>query len=678
MSLSPYAALWLAPVGAGVVGGLAALHHLREGRYAAYGLSRLAALAAQEQLNRWLAVALVAGAAAWLFAGIFRRWIAPRLPAVRRRDRMLAFAAVSAPFVAVDLFLYGALLRDQMNADLFGFHLLVNGAIVLVGLAVAAIAPLRRRETAGDAGASLRRVFTACAAPYVVFDALLFVLYHARISAFTSPLQLMPGELIAAKATFDAALWLLWRRPALRGRFDRGVARWRVPLAVFGCTSLALVAGANVAALAQPAPPSRERPNLVFLVVDALRPDRLGAYGATPSPSPAIDALAAGGVLYENAHTNGASTKLAIPSLLTSLHPISHGVLDEASVLSDAALTITEILANDGYATRFYNGGNIYLHRRFNFGQGFERTFYRYGADAPEVVDAFLSDLSGLRNRPFFAYLHFMDVHTPYNRNPRSVAAWGGEDPALEPGGGGLASPSSELPEAGRVVLRRIYDAQIRETDEQIGRVLDALRTAGLRHDTYVVFTADHGEEFWEHERFGHAHTVYEELLHIPLVLAGPGLAPRRIATRVRIVDVFPTALELLGLPLPEGIEGVALPTGPGAGPDRPVFAMASVFGIAILGLLDGTDKVVTGPVELRSLSPEVLEAGELYDLASDPGEQHNLVAERGGRASALVKRLRQHVAAGGRLRGGAAEIDARTRKQLEALGYREEPASDE
>ncbi len=320
-----------------------------------------------------------------------------------------------------------------------------------------------------------------------------------------------------------------------------------------------------------PQPPAR--PNVLLILVDALRADHLGAWGYGRATSKNIDALAVEGVLFERAYAQAPWTKPSIPSLFTALYPIQHGVYEgetpgsagflESDVLSDELTTLAEVFRAAGYRTgAFVN--NAHLLPQQGFAQGFD--VYEHGSLlAPEIERRFFAWLGTDVDRPFFAYLHYLDAHWPFQPPPPFATLFS------PPGGyAGVFAQESwrglrdrindgriELDDRDRTELVARHDGAIAAVDAAIGKVLDTLRDRGLRDATVVLLTADHGEELFDHGQVGHGGTLYEEVLHVPLVVRLPGGAgARRVAAPARVIDVFPTLLAAAGIPAPEGIEG--------------------------------------------------------------------------------------------------------------------------
>src|SRR5439155_710163 len=271
----------------------------------------------------------------------------------------------------------------------------------------------------------------------------------------------------------------------------------------------------------------------------------------------------------------------SVATLFTGLHPRSHGVVgpsadgapaaSDPGFLADTLPTLAERAEAAGVTTVGVSGSPL-VSRATNLARGFE-TFVEFGWDrarndwppAAAVNARFLAWLERNRGLRFLAYLHYMDPHDPYTppaalRPPAppgvrpAVAAGQAEGLARRvnaPGGSALAAVELEH-------LRRLYDAEIRAWDAELGTLLDALAARGLADSTIVVLTADHGEEFQEHGRLKHRIHLYDELLHVPLVIAGPGVRPGRVAEQAQGIDLFPTLAALLGTAPPRSARSCA------------------------------------------------------------------------------------------------------------------------
>jgi arylsulfatase A-like enzyme len=396
----------------------------------------------------------------------------------------------------------------------------------------------------------------------------------------------------------------------------------------------ALGLGALCSACAKPAPP---RPNLLFISIDALRADHLGAWGYRRATSPHIDAFAREAVVFENAQAQSSWTLPTLVSVMTSLYSSTHRCWTPLNRLGDDYETLAERLQAAGWKTAAV-ASHVFLGRRYGLHQGFasydeslvkENVLISHTAiTSPEVTRKGLRWLAQQRDQPepWFLWLHYFDPHALYLAHEGMSAAFG-------------TKAESDL-----------YDGEIAFTDRAIGRLLAGLRSLDMTERTVVVLFADHGEEFGDHGGTAHGHSLHRELLHVPLVIGAPGFAPRRVSAPVRQVDLMPTALELLGLPIPEGLEGTSLvPAMRGEPPpDLPVLAELRQSPLHRYDSLQREGwKLVVHRVEKRA---------SLYDLTRNPGEHEDAAASNPER----LRRMRDELEA---LRAGARRKAASYRK---------------
>jgi len=431
-------------------------------------------------------------------------------------------------------------------------------------------------------------------------------------------------------------------------------------------------------------------PNLLLVSIDTLRADHLGAYGYDLPTSPTIDARLAGeGVTFTDVYSQSPKTTPSHMTLLTSLYPSVHGVElwqngKPAHVLNPAVHTLAEILKNAGYATAAFTGG-AQIDPVRGFDQGFD--LYTVGGQQRRARRW----LGRHRWQRFFVFYHTYDVHDPYlppdeyirlfdpdyrgrvldaihrlhAEGGMSVAAWEGISRRF------WESVDRSDPRDVRFV-ERLYDAGIRRMDaETIRPLLDRLDQLGLARDTLVVFTSDHGEAFGEHGQFQHD-DLYAGTVRVPLVLRWPGRLPAglRIASRVRLIDVMPTILELLGVSAPPSPQGQSLtpllhdaygsPAAEGAVSE---YSDGRLYESLRRG---GLSYIVDGPEE------------RLFDLVRDPAERQNVLATRPEEAAAMraaLERWRRNCRALVPLlgpRGGTIAPSDETARRLRALGYLE------
>jgi len=421
--------------------------------------------------------------------------------------------------------------------------------------------------------------------------------------------------------------------------------------------------------------------NVVLLTVDTLRADRLGAYGyAARANSPQIDARLASGVLFENAMSQRASTWPSLASLLTGLYPSGHGVAENGYGFPDELPTLPKLLHAAGYQTGAFLSNMCQANH-----QGWDDFACSGGQDGKSVRRA-LDWARGVDGRrPFLLWIHLFGAHPPY---------YNGGDLAnrLDPGYQGPLGPRKRLldpvmtgpmPLAARDVrhLNALYDAAVQGSDRLSGSLLDGLRAAGKLERTIVVFTADHGEELYQHHRYlYHSCSVYQTALHVPLGFSASGLLPAgaRVPQTVELIDVLPTLLDLLGTPKPAEQHGRSLvpylerPGAGGAG--KPAF---SEYGSStIRTVVQDNWKLVHNPdgfspVCIPDAPPGHYPIGreELYDLSGDPGETANLAGLQPGKVAALANLIRQRFA-GLRSRARQQELPENLKKELKSLGY--------
>jgi len=364
---------------------------------------------------------------------------------------------------------------------------------------------------------------------------------------------------------------------------------------VRGAFILALVSSVGFLAAACSRPPVRRTPpNVVVIVVDTLRADRLRCYGAPRDTSPTLDRIAAEGVRFEQAFTVAPSTWQSFVSILTGLTPPRHGVrfiYDEP--LATRIPSLPSILTEHGYTTVAFDV--ITFLRGMTGGYAFDSYVDSESAAKPsgisdaELTDRILTWLMAPRDeRPFFLFVRYAGPHWQYHPKPEFHELFGtdeGVEHAFNEGDYGvhlvpdehgypqlrLTDPEARrrliydaLPPREREHMILHYDASVRTVDEQIGRVVDALRRHDLLDATLLVVTADHGESFGEQGYLQHGPRVDEVVMRVPLIMRFPGQAPhgragQRAAQLVRTIDIMPTTLVALGVPVPADIQGKSL-----------------------------------------------------------------------------------------------------------------------
>lgn len=426
-------------------------------------------------------------------------------------------------------------------------------------------------------------------------------------------------------------------------------------------------------------------PNIVLYLVDTLRADHLGVYGYERPVSPQLDAFAAGAVVFDNAYAQSGWTKTSVTSILTGLSPLSHRVLLRADGLPPELPTLQAMLHGAGYQTLGVTT-NPTITVELGFARGFDHFVPLYreqladgqAARAERVNEEFFGWLDGRAGgAPFFAYLHTMDPHDPYTPPEpyRSRFASNLKTPLDTPRHETMMATLArhpDLEEADLVSdLIGLYDGEIAANDEQFGRLLRELDRRGLAADTLIVFVSDHGEEFRDHGYWGHGHSLYREILHVPLVIRLPGskAGGRRVARAVQHVDLLPTLLAVAEVAPPPDIAGQSLLaelqglTGPGE--ERPVLSYLRLDAFDMISL-------IRAGRHLLSRQPQKPDSAfELYDLRHDPAESRQLGSAEplwAGHLLGLLKAesLRLHR----ELVVPQPPIDKETEARLQALGY--------
>ena len=397
--------------------------------------------------------------------------------------------------------------------------------------------------------------------------------------------------------------------------------------------------------------------NVLLITIDTLRVDRVGAFGGPPGLTPHLDQLASEGVRLTHAYSAAPLTLPSHASILTAVSPPVHGLRANGLFRLGARLpTLATVLKSAGYRTGAFVGAFV-LDARFGLNRGFDVYDDRYGekeaGDAAEGAERRGEDVVRPATawiaqgpQPFFAWVHLYDPHEPY-RAPEPYAS------QHEP-----------------------YDAEVAYTDAMVGQLLADLRPAGRLDRTLVIVAADHGESLGEHGERTHGVFVYDATMRVPWIIAGSGFGVQgsgaTIDDVVRLIDLAPTTLDLIGVAAPPEFEGrsVASPVVSGlsrtvAPDDRSAYVEAMDANLTrgwapLTGIATRDYKLIDLPIP------------ELYDLRADPHETRNLYTRDAAQARTLQALLRGRTAAF-ESRGSAAEkttLSAEARQRLQALGY--------
>ena len=385
------------------------------------------------------------------------------------------------------------------------------------------------------------------------------------------------------------------------------------------------------------------RPNVLLYVVDTLRADALEPYGNQRIHTPALVRLASEGVVYDRAYSASSWTRPSMASLLSGLEPDSHGVEDRGDRLGETVTLLSERFAAAGYSTGcIITNPNIGPY--FGFDQGYDSFLELYDTSldrardssgrvpprefitASDVVTARAIEWIEEVAEPFFLLVLTIDPHTPYEP-PQRFDRYG-DDAARAVDRATLRINSSDLTRAQRDRIRALYHGEVSFNDDSFGKLLEHLRETERYDETIVVFTSDHGEEFWERGNRGHGRNLYEETIRVPLIVRDPA-SPRhgvREATPVRAVDIYPTLLHMASLPDAKGIDGHRIRGGSEVRA-RPVRTRLHFEENAWRSLTLYPWKLL---VDVNA------ERHRLFDLGSDPGESRDLSFEHPAKVEAL------------------------------------------
>ncbi len=427
-------------------------------------------------------------------------------------------------------------------------------------------------------------------------------------------------------------------------------------------------------------------PNLLLVSLDTLRADHVETYGYRRETAPFLARdLARRGTVFERLTAAATTTGPSHMTLFTSLPPSVHGAVRSFGRVATPVVTLAEALQTAGFETAAFTENGPLAERR-----GFGRGFTRYAENkSPNLmspqghVERTFGQgrrwLERFGDRRFFLFLHTFQVHAPF-APPAAYAARLREGERPAPGGATRSARVRGLVDA--------YDAEIRYVDDVLGELVGWLDRSGLADSTILVVTSDHGEGFLEHGSIGHQALPHEELLHVPLYLAGPGIPEgHRVEEPVAHIDLMPTLLELLGVEVPAHVQGRSfrerLPRSASRAPERPHFseawALPDGFEPPALAVRRGARKLIRYRESGR-------EHFVYYDLASDPGETRDLYGERAEEAEELRVLLAEYEREARRLRGelgrgpssatpaagSDTQLDPEREEKLRALGYLE------
>ena len=560
--------------------------------------------------------------------------------------------------------------------------------VLLGGVAAFVIALVRRSQpTTTPLRWGLLLALVPSVAVLVRFVVLRDVLHEARSAALVSVGAGVVSGLVVLLAVLKLARGLAHR---FATEEIRGAGLWVVPLLVLIAFIVRIQAGDDPLPQTLPTPKPLAGRGVVLVVIDALRADALGIYGAKPHrdlpASPSIDALAARGLTFVDASAQASWTKPAVSTILTSRHVSGHDTMSKPAILPEALPTLASELQLVGVRT-----AAVVTNYNLEAGYGFDRGFAQFDYLAParylgaperanrlaaynvyrlvrerlfrgsrEVAHFYrsahtvnaraLEILDGIGQGDFFLYLHYMEPHDPY----------------FDIDGSSWAKVSDPNPPAAWAPrMLAAYRDEVQRADSAVGELLEALAARGLGDRLTFILMADHGEEFAEHGGYYHGTTLYEEQLHIPLVLVGPGIPPGVNANLALQIDIAPTVLGRFGRKSPPSWEGRDLLAA--TTPPQLTIAEEDHEGNVLAAIrVQGQKLILANPDNPRGLSPV-----ELYDLRTDAGEKKNLGAE-----TTKVETLRtalERARSAARQGGATAQtrvLDEAAEAELRSLGY--------
>ena len=396
-------------------------------------------------------------------------------------------------------------------------------------------------------------------------------------------------------------------------------------------------------ALATPAIVTRPRPltalpesrprHVVVLLIDTLRADKLQTYGRTRVETPQIDRFVQGATVFDRCQAPANWTKPSCASVLTGLHPPSHRALTDSGSLPSRIPMVSEAFQRAGFSTAAMIA-NGYMAADFGFDRGWDlyRNYIRerLQTEAEHVFEEAAGWMEEHREERMMVYIQTIDPHVPYDPPDEDLRRYDADaysGPVRNRSTGNLLEDIKrgrvEMSARDRRRLEALYDGEVTYHDRHFGRFVSRLSELGLLDETFFVITADHGEEFFEHDSVGHGHSLYQELLHVPLILRSPGLAPegQRLGQVCSLVDIAPTILDACGLEVPDELEGRSLvPDLRGGHPPANAAAFSSQWDTGNHRELGWTARL--NDWKLRMRGPAIT---YLYDLENDPGEQRDM-----------------------------------------------------
>jgi arylsulfatase A-like enzyme len=402
-----------------------------------------------------------------------------------------------------------------------------------------------------------------------------------------------------------------------------------------GCGSVALRTGG----LARPGPaatfsrgsvPAPKR--VILYLIDTLRADRLKSYNPTSRVrTPALDRLAAEGTVYLQNYSQGNESYVSHAAIFTGMYPMANGVFEAEKKLTPAHTLISEAVKKAGLRTAGFSS-NGYIDVRNGYLQGWDTYVNTLVQKKPYKAPGLLAQVRSWAEKqgdaPYFLYVGTVDCHVTYRAYPEILPIYDPEPYSgqykTSCGGdelGKIRAAPDKVSKRDRIRIEALYDNTVDFSDRHLKAFLEFLEERGQLDETMIIVTSDHGDEFWEHGSVGHAHTLYEELVHVPFIVRYPPLFPKgaRVKEGVDTVDIFPTILDALGADIPASVQGTsALPLAHGVGAGYPRASIATRSGLVYAVRVDRYKMILKRQGHRR-----------LYDLTTDPTEQTDVIARQ-------------------------------------------------
>jgi arylsulfatase A-like enzyme len=436
--------------------------------------------------------------------------------------------------------------------------------------------------------------------------------------------------------------------------------------------------------------------NIILISIDTLRADHLGCYGYERNTSPVLDDFASKSAVFKNVYSTSPWTLPAHVSLFTSLYEVKHQVSKGDEKIRPSLRLLPEILKRNGYFCSAVTGGG-FVSSLFGFSQGFDSYFQQNNGlfveeSASWVYEHTSQWLDRNKDKNFFLFVHTYQPHTPYACPPPYNTMFCQKDAKWDYIGyeehlGGDKGRYRGLSEEEKQNVIDIYDGEIRFTDEfLIKPLIEKLKNLNLYDESLIIITSDHGEEFFDHEGWGHSHTLYDELLRVPLIIKFPDdqYSGMKFDNIVRLVDIMPTILDELDIKTAHhDLDGKSL---------VPILKQKETADRSFLAykqgyLLDnpipekyamnqGKEKLIFNEsfteedLSFFSDSPPIVNEFELYNLGLDPLEFNNLASERPNLVRQIFKRIDDFIQKIKKIDPSKLKVDEKTKEQLRALGY--------